>query len=130
MILEPADLRSILVARHHAGVTHRQLQVLGGLEYGYSTEEIAKRLKLSATTVRRHVCLLREKILDPLAEGLSVSHLPLWTRLHFDCCTAAIPKLVELGQLFERSVQHGPLRWDHIDLANPHRVQKKEDQDG
>jgi two-component system nitrate/nitrite response regulator NarL len=54
------ELRSQAPA--HSGVTRRESQVLDMLRQGQATEQIARRLRISPVTVRRHISELMHKL--------------------------------------------------------------------
>lgn len=104
-MLQPRELLRRLSERHYAGLSRRQLQLLGALELGYSTGEVAAGLSITAGTVRNELGLLAVRILEPADLPPHREVLRKWTGLHYMCCTQGSMQLLENDQLFARGNQ-------------------------
>lgn len=60
------------------GLTSRESEVLGMLRRGYSTAEVAQRLKIAPVTVRRHISELVHKLGVEDRSGLVANGTPAW----------------------------------------------------
>lgn len=60
------------------GLTSRESQVLGMVRRGYSTAEVADRLKIAPVTVRRHISELVHKLGVQDRAGLIETGAPVW----------------------------------------------------
>jgi DNA-binding NarL/FixJ family response regulator len=60
------------------GLTSRESEVLGMLRRGYSTAEVAQRLKIAPVTVRRHISELVHKLGVEDRSGLVANDAPAW----------------------------------------------------
>lgn len=79
----------------HPSLTPRQAQVLGLLEKGYSTEQIANELHLSVETVRNHVRGIFRNLRGPLAPRSGCASAPATADFGYGTLTLRpAPKLV------------------------------------
>jgi FixJ family two-component response regulator len=106
-MLQPRKLMRRLKARHSEGMTRRQLQVLGAIDLGYSSREIASGLGLAEPTVRREVSILAARVLERDGLPPTPELLRKWASLHYDCCASETMKMIENDQPFDRGDQHG-----------------------
>lgn len=90
----------ILSARHLASLSERQLRICAALVEDYTDAEIAVRLFLAPSSVRREIAEVIQQTVQwtDLTPGRWV--VRRWTPLHYGCCTRRCEEMIRMGTIF------------------------------
>jgi DNA-binding NarL/FixJ family response regulator len=93
--MAPRALKKAIKDAHEKQFNPTEARVLAFLAQGYTNEEIACLMEVTASTVRRHIADMCHRVFERTEVAQERDKLKAWIRPHRKCCIPLVREMIE-----------------------------------